>query len=548
MLRGGDDRKARLNRVVGAAVSSLRLLGESLGPDHADDIETVLKTVQVYGANTEIVDAMRLKNQTIEQMDAAIKIDDGPALAAIARLRAAIGTRSQDTRFGLQVTLRDALGYGGMIHQFKNLVLRKDAGRAKQTNGAAESARDAIARYRALGPAPEEEAALKAIEAAAQAEIVDLRAGMYRTHGNTQTASLLISLAALIGMVALSLTVFWAIQRFAVRPAGRIAEGLRALAEGDTSIDLADQVNGTEIGEIARVSGIFRAALVRNKDMAEKQRAHVTAQEKMAAEQADLLKEQTRLHEEQQQVHRQSQLAQAERERLQAAVQTVIDNAVEGNLSSRIVETFEEPTLAALAAGVNRLMDTVTASLDELLGAIGRLARGDLTGRIEGHHAGDFAKLQSAVNSALAELSQLIARVTDGAGNILQEAEVFSDATVGLGERTERHSHQLETTTAALSHLSDTIRSVATHAQEATTRVTRVGDSSVEIKSVMNEANASLERIVKNSGKISKVTALLEAISFQTNLLALQAPVLGFMANARLLWREASSTCTENAC
>ncbi len=568
VLRGGDQRKARLDQSVGAAMAGLQTLRESLGPSHQQDIDAIMDTVTQYAQAAKEVASHRSDGWTIEEIDKAVKIDDGPALKALANLRDAVGAQTRDTRFGLLVALRSALGYGGMIHQFKNLVLRKDAPRVQKVDAAAKTAKEAIARYRQLKPSPEEEAALQEIEAtidsylsmapkvlsmgttgkaaaeidgavkisdgpalagltqlglAAQEEIARLRIGMHDSLNRAWLHSLIIAIGSLAGMVTLSLGLYFAIQKHAVRPARKIADGLQALAQGDTSVNLSDLSAETEIGEIARVSATFRDALIRNNEMVEKQRAHVQAQEKMAAEQAELLEDQKRMHAAQQEDHAQSMKSQAERERLQAAVQEVIAHALKGELSHRIDEHFEEDTLASLADGVNLLMDTVTNSFDDLLKAMDGLSQGNFTGRIEGAHAGDFATLQQSVNSALAELSGLIGQVTEGAGEILREAEVISDATVGLGERTERHAHELEATTDALSHLSDSIGAVTKHAQDAATNVSEVGDTSTEIRSVMQEANTSMERIVESSGQISKVTALIEEISFQTNLLALNA-------------------------
>ena len=47
--------------------------------------------------------------------------------------------------------LRKEIGYGGMIHQFKNYVLRKDVGRIGVVNAKLGGAASAIARYQALG-------------------------------------------------------------------------------------------------------------------------------------------------------------------------------------------------------------------------------------------------------------------------------------------------------------------------------------------------------------------------------------------------------------
>ena len=74
---------------------------------------------------------------TPEQIDARVKIDDTPALNGLRHLETSIGTKLSDT-FGvmgqadttkphLLEGLHRSLGYGGMIHQFKNYVLRKDS-------------------------------------------------------------------------------------------------------------------------------------------------------------------------------------------------------------------------------------------------------------------------------------------------------------------------------------------------------------------------------------------------------------------------------------
>lgn len=61
--------------------------------------------------------------------------------------------------------LNAALGYGGMIHQFKNYVLRQDSGRVAKVSGQIDEAFSIIAEYRTLGHSAKEIAALDSIEA-----------------------------------------------------------------------------------------------------------------------------------------------------------------------------------------------------------------------------------------------------------------------------------------------------------------------------------------------------------------------------------------------
>lgn len=67
-------------------------------------------------------------------------------------------------KYTLLGDLRDAIGYGGMIHQFKNMVLRTDAERAAKVSKAAGLAKEAIGKYRALDISTGEVDALKNIE------------------------------------------------------------------------------------------------------------------------------------------------------------------------------------------------------------------------------------------------------------------------------------------------------------------------------------------------------------------------------------------------
>ena len=57
--------------------------------------------------------------------------------------------------------LRSVIGYGGMIHQFKNFVLRQDTPRIEKVRGKIAAAREAVARYRQFELTAAERAALE---------------------------------------------------------------------------------------------------------------------------------------------------------------------------------------------------------------------------------------------------------------------------------------------------------------------------------------------------------------------------------------------------
>lgn len=78
-------------------------------------------------------------------------------------LRGQLLHAAEKTRWREQ--LKQSLGYTGMIHRFKNYVLRGEATDRQGVLRGAESARQAIAGYRATGASPVEEQALATVEA-----------------------------------------------------------------------------------------------------------------------------------------------------------------------------------------------------------------------------------------------------------------------------------------------------------------------------------------------------------------------------------------------
>src|ERR1700732_5497193 len=60
---------------------------------------------------------------------------------------------------------RQALGYGGMIHQFKNMVLRRDAHRVEAVRADAKAAERELDAYRSIGADAGEAQSLQTIGA-----------------------------------------------------------------------------------------------------------------------------------------------------------------------------------------------------------------------------------------------------------------------------------------------------------------------------------------------------------------------------------------------
>ena len=158
VLRQDEPRLRRVQQAGGAALTVIgqyRLKADRVENAALDEIESV---VSHYLDQITIAQNLVFMGLTPEQIDARVKIDDTPALDGLTRLETHVSTKLSDN-FGLMdqadtsksnllETLRRSLGYGGMIHQFKNYVLRKDDPRIDQIVTKGNEALQIIALYR----------------------------------------------------------------------------------------------------------------------------------------------------------------------------------------------------------------------------------------------------------------------------------------------------------------------------------------------------------------------------------------------------------------
>lgn len=154
-----------------------------------------------------------------------------------------------------------------------------------------------------------------------------------------------------------------------------------------------------------------------------------------------------------------------------------------------------------------------------------RVARGDLSARIDTPFEGELDGLRLALNDTIERLGEMMSQLR-GTSKTLKVAtsELLAGAN-DLADRTTRQAATLEQTSASIERLAETVAGNAQRAEEASTRAVAVTETAESGGMVMTQANEAMQRITASSAKISNIIGLLDDIAFQTNLLALNASV-----------------------
>ncbi len=256
---------------------------------------------------------------SITQLDNLVKIDDEPALKGLLTLRKEVRNSLPDdtplSKARVSADLRGAIGYGSMIHNYKNYILRHDEKYKKNTQLNLKSAYAAIDQYHTLKPNNSEVAALKNIKETLQGYEKNLEKITQLIEKNTSITQIDASVkiddslalqsldiidksineqihnyniavskalrlvkstsdAVTWGLIIFFIVVFvfgmWLIQKRVMTPLLRLTNNMIKLSQNDLSIIIEDEKNNNELGDIARAVSVFKKNIIeRNQAEAE---------------------------------------------------------------------------------------------------------------------------------------------------------------------------------------------------------------------------------------------------------------------------------------
>ncbi|WP_424933708.1 methyl-accepting chemotaxis protein [Amaricoccus macauensis] len=338
-------------------------------------------------------------------------------------------------------------------------------------------------------------------------------------------ATMILGVIGVIAGVLASQKISGSIVRNIAASVGTMSE----LANGNLKVEVAGTEREDELGRMAQALEVFKArGLEAERLQAEKAKADAKAEE-MRAAQAERDAEAARAREAQmaakaEQAEREREKL-AEFERFQVSVSEVISRAVGGDFTGHVSENSSDDGLVKVATEINRLMDEIGKALKATNETIRDLAEGLLTARMAGDYDGEFAALQTNLNGSLGTLEDIVLRISAAGANVSDLSGEVRNASDLLARQTENNAASLAEAAASLHQLTESIRGVSTNVQQATSGAEAARQTALESGQVAENAVDAMTDISQASNRITSALKIIEDISFQINLLALNAGV-----------------------
>jgi len=170
---------------------------------------------------------------------------------------------------------------------------------------------------------------------------------------------------------------------------------------------------------------------------------------------------------------------------------------------------------AALDAAVQETRTIVQAAID-----------GQLTQRISAAgKSGQVEALSVSVNQLLEGMMKLVAEIKVAAGEVQSGAQEISKGNLNLSQRTEEGASSLEETASSMEEMTSTVKMTADNAAQARQLAVAARQQAEKGSTVVGSAVSAMAEINQSSGRIADIIGVIDEIAFQTNLLALNAAV-----------------------
>jgi methyl-accepting chemotaxis protein len=171
-----------------------------------------------------------------------------------------------------------------------------------------------------------------------------------------------------------------------------------------------------------------------------------------------------------------------------------------------------------LGEGLNNMVATADAAINDVVRLMGAVADGDLTVSIDKDYEGAFGQLKDYCNNTIVKLAQVIGEVRGSADALASASEEVSATAQSLSQSSSEQAASVEETSASIEEMT---QSIAQNTENA--KVTD-GMASGAARQA-GEGGEAVKATVSAMKSIAAKIGIIDDIAYQTNLLALNAAI-----------------------
>jgi len=208
-----------------------------------------------------------------------------------------------------------------------------------------------------------------------------------------------------------------------------------------------------------------------------------------------------------------------------AEIQAVVNEAGQGKFDRLIDLSNKQGFTQDLSEAVNTLLIIQKSFTSDISYLLRNLKAGDLTQPISTDYVGDFDQIKQDANSTIDKLVKVLSQIQQSADALQMASREMESNNSSLATRNEEQASSLEETASVMEQLTTTVEQNAHHAQNANQLIRSASEVATRGETVVAETVHKMRQINTFSQKIVAITEVINAIVFQTNMLAINAAI-----------------------
>lgn len=205
-------------------------------------------------------------------------------------------------------------------------------------------------------------------------------------------------------------------------------------------------------------------------------------------------------------------------------LEQAVQQLEEGNLDFELAYKSGNE-IGHLADMVRRMADELRRYIANIDDTLGRMARKDFTVTVDLDYKGSFRNIKVSLEQIIEVLNGITSAIKTAAENVSDGSSQIADASQALAEGAADQSGSVEELLAAVQDISERVERNADDIANVSTRSVQAQDAVDEGNAQMNDLMNAMEDIQQSSEQISEIISVIEGISGQTNMLALNASI-----------------------
>jgi len=208
-------------------------------------------------------------------------------------------------------------------------------------------------------------------------------------------------------------------------------------------------------------------------------------------------------------------------------VSEICKKASIGDLHVEIKSQANNPAINELTSIVNQLLDSLEYNIKKVLSSLDEYSKDKYSIRIQANSetTGEIKKLFNQVNFLGDTLTSLSGQNLKNGKALQQTSKVFAKNVSQLAQTSKEQAQFVKETAQSLSEVTNNLQSTSKKSKEMALYATKVTQSSTEGQNLASQTLDSMITINDKVQAINEAITIIDQISFQTNILSLNAAV-----------------------